>query len=475
MLYRVISMKGVFSVTNSSVFFGRRMILTDYDTITAANVVEVLTKALTVHNQNRYEIDYLYQYYKGNQPVLNRVKKIRSEINNKIVVNRADEIVSFKTGYLVGEPLQYVNSSDGENAAVSQSIERLNKFMSISDKAEEDMELAEWFYTCGVAYRMVLPNAEYDGNDSPFNLYTLDPRFAFVVRHSGLGNRVMMGVKFVITEEHGVIFSVYTRDTYFEIVDGRIVKAQWHMLGGVPIVEYIANKKRQGAFEIVISMLDAINEVASNRLDGIEQFIQALMVFKNVDVESEDFDAIKEKGGIKVPENGDVTYLIQELNQQETQTLVNDMYQTVLILCGMPNRNGGSSTSDTGLAVVYRDGWSDAEARAKKTELSFKKSEKQTLKLILRIASTMSDLNLRLWDIGIRFTRRNYENTQGKAQVLTTMLANDKIHPRLAFEHCGMFVDPELAYSISEKYAAEQEAKLEKELAAPTEPGDGDV
>lgn len=34
----------------------------------------------------------------------------------------------------------------------------------------------------------------------------------------------------------------------------------------------------------------------------------------------------------------------------------------------MPNRNGNASTSDTGSAVIMRDGWSDAEARAKDSE-----------------------------------------------------------------------------------------------------------
>ena len=42
------------------------------------------------------------------------------------------------------------------------------------------------------------------------------------------------------------------------------------------------------------------------------------------------------------------------------------------------------------------------------------------------------------------------------------MLNNPKIHPKLAFEHSGMFVDPETAYSISKAYEEEQALK-EKE------------
>ena len=70
-------------------------------------------------------------------------------------------------------------------------------------------------------------------------------------------------------------------------------------------------------------------------------------------------------------------------------------------------------------------------------------------------------MELKPSDIGIRFTRRNYENILQKTQVLTTMLANPKIAPRLAFVHCGMFTAPDQAYRESVKYAEEQEAKAQ--------------
>lgn len=449
-------------MTESRTLFGRRVIYTDCDEITAANVVEVLKKALATHDVNRGEIEYLYDYYKGKQPILQRVKEVRPEINNKIVENRANEIVAFKVGYLMGEPLQYVSRG---NEDCSDAINTLNEFVFAEDKAAKDKELADWFTICGTAYRMTLPDKLNEEDESPFEIYTLDPRDCFIVYHSGLGNKPMMGVKYMTREDNVKVYSCYTKDTYFEIHDETLKKVEGHTLGMIPIIEYPANVARQGAFEIVLPLLDAINETASNRIDGVEQFIQALLMFKGVDIESDDFDTLKEKGGIKVPIDGDVKYLVQELNQSQTQTLVDHMYNTVLTICGMPNRNGGSSTSDTGSAVIMRDGWSAAEARAKDTELMFKKSEKQFLKLVLTISNTLRGLNLKLSNIEIRFTRRNYENIQEKAQVLTTMLSNDKIHPRLAFEHSGLFADPEVAYTSSMEYAEEKKKETEKELA----------
>ena len=165
-----------------------------------------------------------------------------------------------------------------------------------------------------------------------------------------------------------------------------------------------------------------------------------------------------------------MSIVTQELNQVQTQTLVDYLYQTVLTICGMPNRNGGSSTSDTGAAVIMRDGWTLAESRAKDSELMFKKSEHEVLRLILRIIRDTEGLsadiyNLKLRNISMQFTRRNYENIQSKAQVLVSMLQQNKIHPRLAFATSGAFTDPESAYQMSMEYFEEQETKMLERMA----------
>lgn len=445
---------------------GRRMILTDETEVNIGNVVQILRKALPYHWKNRSEISYLWSYYKGRQPILNRVKEVRPEITNKIVENRANEIVSFKSGYLMGEPLQYVSRGNAEN--IADAINQLNEFVFAEEKPAKDKELADWFHVCGTSFRMVLPD-EMAGEDdeSPFEIYTLDPRNTFVVYNNGLGNKPILGVKYVVDENGVVHYSCYSDHEYFEIVESKVISYDTHILGEIPIIEYPLNMARIGAFELVIPLLDAINLTDSNRLDGVEQFIQALMLFHNVDISSEDFDELRERGAIKFKDidpqlKAEINYLVSNLNQGETQTLVDHMYQTVLTICGMPNRNGGSSTSDTGSAVIMRDGWSAAEARAKDSELMFKKSERIFLKVVLNICRTLADMDLKVCNVEIRFTRRNYENILQKAQVLDLMLKNNKIHPRLAFEHCGLFVDSDLAYTLSAEYAEEQEQKAQE-------------
>lgn len=443
--------------------FGRAVIMHDYVEITDENVVDVLEKVIPHHDKNRREIEYLYNYYRGKQPVLSRNKDVRPEICNKIVENRANEIVSFKVGYLCGEPIQYIGRSGEES--VSKAISELNEMMFSESKAAQDKRIVEWQSICGTAYRLTLPDSRGDEDYAPFEMYTLDPRDTFVVYSNEVGNKPMLGVKYCVTEKNDYIYSVYTPNHFWKIKNKNIEESLSNPLGIIPIIEYPANTARLGAFEIVLPLLDAINDVASNRMDGIEQFIQAFIKFVNCDITAEDFKELKDLGAIKVKssdgQQADVGIVTNELNQMQTQTLVDYLYQTVLTICGMPSMsNGSTSDSSNNGAVILKNGWQGAETRAKDSELMFKEAEMNTLRLILRIIRDKRGLSnemyaLKLKDIALQFTRRNYENIQSKAQVLTQMLGQNKIHPRLAFEHCGLFTDPEEAYRISEEYVEE--------------------
>lgn len=446
---------------------GRRILITDETEITRANILRVLDDVQSAHSSNCSEIKYLWNYYKGKQPILERQKVVRPEICNRLVVNRANEIVSFKLGYLCGEPIQYI--ARGAEAAVAEGVSKLNEMMFLENKASFDREIIEWQLICGTSYRMVLPDDEAEKDEVPFEIYTLDPRTTFVVYSNRVGRKPLMGVTYTMNRNGEKTYCVYTKDEYFEVKAGVVIKQENHLLGMIPIIEYPANNARLGSFEIVLPMLDAINTIASNRIDGVEQIVQAFIKFINCEISKEEYQEFLKLGAIKVKsvdgQKADVAMVTTDLNQDQTQTLTDDLYQTVLTICGMPNRNGGTSTSDTGAAVIMRDGWSLAEARAKDSELMFKRSEGSFLRLVLRILRDMGDVSIALSDIDIKFTRRNYEAIQSKSQVLVSMLQQQKIHPLLAFSHCGMFSDAESAYAMSMEYYEQEQAKQEEKEA----------
>jgi SPP1 family phage portal protein len=449
---------------NNRVFVGRKKLFTSLEP-TRENLPKILEKIFPQHLANSQEIDYLYRYYKGDQPILNRVKKIRPEICNKTVENHAYEIVEFKTGYMFGQPVQYVqrqreDNHEGEEQTETNRVATLNELMYLNDKVTHDRELGEWMIVSGTGYRLVLPS---NLEDVPFEIETLDPRNSFVVYSTGFGKKPILGGTYRVEDEDGNYrIGLYSNSFYWEIVyngldEIKFITEKPHVLHYVPIIEYPANPARLGAFEPVLELLDALNNIVSNRIDGIEQFIQHIMKFINCEISAEDFKELKELGAIKITSSegrqADVEIMTQELNQDQTQTLVDYLYQTILTITGVPDRRA-SSGGNTGQALTIGQGWTNAEARAVAMEQMFKSSENKFLRIVLRILNDSSNVNigdLKLSDIDVKFNRNKTDNLLVKTQGLQNMLEAG-IHPRIAIANSNLFPDPEQVFVDSSEY-----------------------
>ena len=472
-----------YSIVSPLEMHGRRQIFTNEAVITSGNVLEVLNKALPIHLQNREEIRYLQRYLRGIQPILDRVKQVHGEINNKVVVNIANQIVTFKSAMFAGEPIQYV--SRGSKKSVPRKVEKLNSMMLSEDKQSKDWELAYDMFTCGVGYRLIVhdrhatgPNAEvYD--EAPFEIHIPEPANTFVVRLNDVTRRVMMGVTYVFLDDaHSKVrYTVYTTDSTYTIDGtvasvGEIVSVTRHNFGLINLVEYPCNSVRMGAFEVVLPMLDAYNLTMSDRLDGIEQFIQAIMVFEGVDITREQFLELKDLGALKLPPAQDgrssrVYYLNEQLDQSQTQTLVNDMYNTILQIVGLPAQgNGQTSDSSNNGAMIIKQGWWNAEARTLETQDMWKRAETETLKIVLRICRDTNILNnLAVSDVEPKFWRQSYEDLLTKTQSFSTLISSG-CPPIQAFTFSRLSRDPESDAITFEGYQEERIELLSQTAAA---------
>ena len=474
-----------FTVMAPMSMHGRKQIFTNEEEINGGNLLEVLNKALAVHRKNRTEEVYLEKYERGIQPILDRVKNVNGEINNKVVVNIANQIVAFKSAEFAGEPIQYV--SRGSNEKAPPLIERLNSMMLSEGKQKKDFDLTYRMFTCGVGYRLVrndkaLPIVKKQlFDEAPFEIYTLDPWNTFVIRLNDVTKRVVAGVTFVFLDENqsAVRYTVYTANAVYT-VEGtltdakKIVDVEQTNFGMVPLIEYPCNTVYMGAFEVVLPLLDAINLTESNRLDGIEQFIQALMVFEGVDISREQFLELKDLGAIKLPPALDgrqskVYYLNEQLDQSQTQTLVDDMYQMILQIVGMPSQ-GKANTSDSSNngAMIVKNGWWNAEARSLEAEEAWKQAETEFLRVVLKICGDADVMEgLKVSDVEPKFSRRSYEDKLVKTQSFTTLM-NVGVPPIQAYKYSGLDYDPEAAtmqyLAYREQEEAKEEAKIQDQL-----------
>ena len=456
---------------------GRRQIFSNEAVINDGNVVRVLNDALAVHLRNRSEEVYLEKYIRGIQPIIDRIKVYHDEINNKVVVNVANQIVTFKTAEFAGEPIQYI--SRGNRKSVPKKVDKLNSMMLSEGKQSKDMDLAYKMFTSGVGYRLVLrdkaeavakkvANKEFF-DEAPFEIYVPDPRNTFVIRVNDVTKRVIAGVTYVFLDQakNDVLYTVYTDNVTYKIRGtalqaGTVVDRVVHNFGMVTLVEYPCNSLYMSPVEVVHDLLNAYSSVMSDRVDGVEQFVQALMVFEGVDISREEFLELKDLGAIKLPPAMDgrqsrVYYLNEQLDQSQTQTLVDDIYHTILRIVGMPSQgNANTSDSSNNGAVIMKNGWWDAEARSLETAGMWKEAETQFLKIVLKICAEANVLDkLAVSDVEPKFSKRSYEDLLVKTQSFST-LRSAGCPSIQAFKYSHLSQDPE---SDSMEFDAYQEMK----------------
>lgn len=441
---------------------GRREIFTDVKEITANNISEVLKDAFDIHRLNAGEIEYLQNYERGVQPILERVKEVRPEINFKIVENHAAEITAFKVGYVFGSPITFVQRANEENgAADDKRIAQLNEMMFEEGKASQDQALGKDISVCGVGYRIVLPKKVITGT-SVFDMLRLNPRNAFVVKYNDIYRRTALGVSYVELQDGTIRAGAYTDKSYFELESNgigafKVISEKPNRIGIIPIVEYKNDNERMGCFERVLPLLDALNVATSDRLNGLAQFIQAILWMNNCEIDKAQMDELKDKLGLLTksePGNpASVQYLTATLDQAQTQTMIDYMYDQVLQIAGVPGREQ-STGGNTGQAIMLSNGWQIAETHARSMEQTFTDSEREMLTIVLRIIGLVSPgelATIKLSDIDVKFSRNRTDSLLVKTQGLMNQLQAG-IHPLVAITNCGLYSDPQSVWNDSRPY-----------------------
>ena len=452
----------------SNDMFGRLDIYSTFDEITEENVKTELNSALIYHIKNMLQEEFLYWYTRGVQPILHRSKDIREDILNIVQVNTAAEIVDFKNGYFLTQPCSYVSRRKG----VQTKLKKLNEYLYRSGKLEVDNKVADWFHRVGKGVAFITPNED---KEAPFKAYALDPRSAFVVYSLKPGNEPVMGVNYVVADGKAK-FDVFTKDYVFHlsgVQTGKTVtyekshdymttattldSVEPNVLGEIPIIEYRYNSVNTSAFELAIPLLDEISNLTSNACDGVEQFIQSLAIAVNCEFpEDTTITDIRKAGMIALRSIGenkaDFKVLTEQLDQTQTKTLVDSIYDEVLRICAMPSRSNGSSTYDTtGAAVLANFGWYQADAAARNTEDLFKESNRQFDRIIVEILKRKGLLDIDINDFELNFVRNETANVQSKAQAFQTLMAAG-LHPELAAAKSGISSDPVKDMKMSEKW-----------------------
>lgn len=439
---------------------GRKKIHTDETEVTAKNIASIVQLAMDGdHAVNRNQEKYLFDYERGKQPIIDRTKDIRPEICNIVVENHASEIVDFTVGYQAGNPINLVARSINPELKHSDNrIVKVNEMFAEENKQAKDIELFRNFSICGVGYMAAMPKDKVYGT-SPFDLLVLNPMNTFIVYSNDAYERPMVAVTYSVKTNGTRKVTAYTDEKIYTFEAGGLGKVQTddNPIGMIPIIEFSANSDLAGCFEKALPLMDAINNINSNRVDDVEQFVQSILWVHNAELTQEEKEKLVNGGMIQTKSVGNgqdakVSYLSSQLNQNETQTYVDYLYGQILHICGVPSQEL-STGGNTGSAMYLSNGYEQAESRAKAMESMYSRSMLQLVEVILRICrmspivdSDVKSLETRFVDV--EFSRDRTYDVASRTNSLATML-NMGIEPLHAMRVVDLFNDVETVYHDS--------------------------
>ena len=404
-------------------------------------IKKYLPKILGTHKENARKIDYLYNYFLGEQDI--RFKKRKHEVNNDNnnieTENHANRQVEFKVGFLCGEVRDYTHKSDSN----SDDLIYLDRYFTDCKFFSKDTDLKEYIYATGIGVTQTKPRTDIIIRDTehkitrykteeegfnikyeaPFTFDVVDPRQNFVVYSSSSSGESLFSVQFVdvdVSTEYDKRpriekqLLIETRYAWFKFNSDNTFKTfYWNDTNNVekvpksiaylPLIEFSVNKDRLGLIEKNRSAFNTINLFRSSINDMSVENANSLLVFKNVDVDGEQIQDMIKAGAVIIKDGqlggttavAGLTTVTIEIPYDKMATYIDQVKQEAYDIAGVPLASGQvTSGGDTGQARLLGGGWNNAYIIINKEKLYIQGFDYDQLKLILLLCKLIPDCPL---------------------------------------------------------------------------------
>ena len=450
---------------------GRRKIYTDEKEINSNNIIKVLSDAYSVHRKNQMEMQYLIDFEAGIQP-LQRPKIVRPEINIEVTDNVANYVTEFKLAYFWGTPAMLIQrsdkdahntSADSDDAGISAMNEMLANGCSIGYK---NQELGNFVEKVGIGYRLVDIKTDFsEEKEALVDICTLDPRFTFCIYSNSAKQKKLLGVTFRKIKGR-IYYTCFTKQTRYEISQGKIKSATINPMESIPIVEYERAVDRTGCFERHLSDCTELNTLVSDFANLTAQQTQEIWWGNDVDfpIDPKTKKPIEVKSGQwvltsttpdgKTPQ---IKALSNAFDTNATLTAIDTRWRRILQKCKVPTQQDSEGGGSTGTAMDMSSGWTAAETEAVREEQMASKAQREELRLIIKALEFVPETilpekapirDIHVGDINFHFSRRKNYDMSVKANALSTLIKTG-VHGRHALKFIDGFEDTEATWNDS--------------------------
>ena len=390
---------------------------------------ETLDSCLREHLSRMPRLNRLRRYYDGRNDVLRRTRD-EGLPNNRLAHAFPRYIVAMASGYLIGSPVTYQADDPGAAAALEGGESAYGQGCVDS----VDVELARNASIYGRGVELV-----YADDQARPRSVSLDPCGAFVVYDDTVAAAPLFGVYYApvrrgdgVTEAWRVhVFTDRLRLTYrvSGLADLRRAKLEDkapHWFGGVPLVEYWNDECERGDFEPVLTLIDAYDALASDRMNDKQQFVDALLVLYGCTMEPDAQGRspgrqLREDRALALPDSdARVEWLCKQLNETDTEVLRRALKDDIHKMSLVPDLTDAQFAGNaSGVAMRYK--LLGLEQLIKGKERWFREGLRQRLALYGAFLRCQGAPELAAEDVRIAFSRALPVNELEIAQTLSAL------------------------------------------------------
>lgn len=378
------------------------------------------------------EYDKKWQMYIGNHAILHKNAKDHGP-DNKLVNNLAHYIVETFNGYFMGIPPKITLDDDTDN----EKLQQWNDTNSFQDKLNEISKQAD-VYGRSIAFLFQNENSETGvAYSSPMN--------SFIIYDDSVLHEPLAFVRYTRDKNNILSGQVYTDNEWYSFDDSanRVGEVNANQFGQVPAVEFFDNEERQGVFENAMTLIDALNNVVSQKANQNAYFDNAYLLLKGMDLDGDDGKLALNLDGnqiIYAPNeesvNGTAEFLSKPdgdaMQEHLTDRLINMIYQ----VCMVANLNDDSfSGNSSGVALQYK--LLPMKNMAANKERKFTQALRKLYKIAFGVETILDTTKKEAWqDLKFQFTRNlpvNLADEASTAKDLVGLVSQETLLSTLSF------------------------------------------
>lgn len=370
----------------------------------------------------RPRLEKLKRYYNGKHDAILNKRTDKFKPNNKVVNPFPALIVNTIQGYLLGQPVKYINNKN-------DILDKVLDIYYCNDEEDLNSEILKTMSVCGEAFEYI-----YINEFKEIEFVQLPVEETILIYDNSLKPKPLICIRYYATEDVNkkktYYAEVYT-DNNIEYYKGNTIanlelqEEYNHLFGQVPVVHYRNNEEMTGDFEKILSLIDDFDKVMSSDSDEIEYFRNAYLVLKGMGkIDDKTLNKFRQAGAFVVPStqstDAGVDFITKDLNTESVHAHLDKLIDNIHKFSQVPNFvDPKANTNDSGVAIKQRTWGFEQLIGAKQRKLE--QGLFNRLRLVLRALSIQKNMIADVNDFSLRFTRNLPTNIKEDVEILNLL------------------------------------------------------